>query len=528
GNDIMLGGTGDDVLDAGGGSNRLEGGAGNDTLKVATSGDDNVFIGGIGDDVLYGSYNSDTYVFNLGDGKDTIVETSAYSGAVDVLAFGEGIRASDIVVTKRGADLVFVHASGQDEVTVKDWFTGTTSSGYESSDHLIEQVTFADGTVWTLDDLRNQGHVSQGTSGSDTLNGWSGNDIMLGGDGDDMLDGCSGTNRLEGGAGNDTLKVAYNATNNVFIGGAGDDVLYGSYNSDTYVFNLGDGKDIIAETSAYSGAVDVLAFGEGIQASDITAIKRGVDLVFVHRNGEDEITVKDWFTSTSTGASEVGGHLVEQVTFADGTVWTVDAMRQQGYLSQGTAGNATLNGWSGNDLLRGGDGDDVLDAGAGSNRLEGGAGNDTLKVTYYATDNVLVGGTGDDLLYGSYYSDTYVFNLGDGKDTIVESASYSDATDVLCFGEAISADQLWFRRVGTDLEISVIGTRDSTTIRNWYSGEAYQVEQFKTADGGTLLSGQVDTLVSAMATFAPPAADQSYLPPDYAGSLSPLIAANWH
>ena len=76
--------------------------------------------------------------------------------------------------------------------------------------------------------------------------------------------------------------------------------------------------------------------------------------------------------------------------------------------------------------------------------------------------------------------------------------------------------------------MSILGTGDSTTIRNWYSGVGYQVEQFKTVDGSMLLSGQVNALVSAMASFSPPPTDQTYLPPDYANALSPVIAANWH
>ena len=71
-----------------------------------------------------------------------------------------------------------------------------------------------------------------------------------------------------------------------------------------------------------------------------------------------------------------------------------------------------------------------------------------------------------------------------------------------------------------------VGT-DKSTISDWYPGSAYHIEQFKTADGKTLLDSQVDLLVSAMAGFAPPAAGQSTLPPDYQTSLNTVIAANW-
>ncbi|WP_304487918.1 calcium-binding protein, partial [Dyella sp. EPa41] len=173
--------------------------------------------------------------------------------------------------------------------------------------------------------------VLVGDAGTDTLNGGAGDDVLVGGAGNDVLDGGNGSNRLLGGSGDDTLKVATNATNNVFIGGTGDDVLYGSYYSDTYVFNLGDGRDTIVETGSYNGVIDVLAFGEGIQASDITMTKRGADLVFVHANGQDEVAVKDWFSSTASSGYENSTHLIEQVTFADGMVWALEDMRQRGY-----------------------------------------------------------------------------------------------------------------------------------------------------------------------------------------------------
>ncbi|MDR2876003.1 MAG: hypothetical protein LBV44_08780 [Methylobacillus sp.] len=91
----------------------------------------------------------------------------------------------------------------------------------------------------------------------------------------------------------------------------------------------------------------------------------------------------------------------------------------------------------------------------------------------------------------------------------------------------VTADQLWFQRSGNNLVVSIIGTTDSMTISNWYSGNAYHVEQFKTADGKVLADTQVQNLVQAMAAFAPPAAGQTTLPTNYQNSLETVIAANW-
>lgn len=95
------------------------------------------------------------------------------------------------------------------------------------------------------------------------------------------------------------------------------------------------------------------------------------------------------------------------------------------------------------------------------------------------------------------------------------------------FGDAISENQLWFRHVGNDLEISIIGTSDKAVVRDWYLGQAYHVEELRSAGGKTLLDTQVDQLVQAMASFNPPASGQTSLPANYQTALAPVIAANW-
>ena len=95
------------------------------------------------------------------------------------------------------------------------------------------------------------------------------------------------------------------------------------------------------------------------------------------------------------------------------------------------------------------------------------------------------------------------------------------------FGAGIATDQLWFRQVSNNLEVSVIGTADKFTLNNWYLGNPYHVEQFKTSDGKMLLDSQVQNLVQAMAAFAPPAAGQTTLSAAYQTTLNPVIAANW-
>ncbi|CAD5379540.1 HCBP_related domain-containing protein [Pseudomonas sp. OF001] len=136
-------------------------------------------------------------------------------------------------------------------------------------------------------------------------------------------------------------------------------------------------------------------------------------------------------------------------------------------------------------------------------RLYGGSGNDRLSVSGSAQDNLFVGGEGNDY------------------DTS------PDSLDTLLFGGDVGVEDIWFRRSGSNLEVSIIGSGDKATISNWYSGGSYHLDQFKTADGKTLLEGQVQSLVDAMAAFGVPAGGEGNLGAEQKLQLETVIAANW-
>jgi Ca2+-binding RTX toxin-like protein len=160
--------------------------------------------------------------------------------------------------------------------------------------------------------------------------------------------------------------------------------------------------------------------------------------------------------------------------------------------------------------------DNVLLGNSAANTLTGNAGNDTLN-----------GGAGADSLIGGVGNDTYWLGRGYGVDTITENDTTTGNTDIARFEAGIAVDQLWFTKTGNNLDVSIIGTSDKFTLSNWYLGNQYHVEQFKTSDGKTLLDSQVQNLVNAMASFAPPAAGQTTLAVNYATTLNSVIAANW-
>jgi Ca2+-binding RTX toxin-like protein len=181
------------------------------------------------------------------------------------------------------------------------------------------------------------------------------------------------------------------------------------------------------------------------------------------------------------------------------------------------SGTAAING-TGNAL------NNVLTGNGAANALDGGAGNDVINGG--DGDDVLLGGDGDDMLRGDAGSDQYSLRRGEGRDSIFDAATNPDV-DVASFVGDIAVDQIWFERSGDDLKLSVIGTADGLTLESWYLYPQYRVEQFKTESGQTLLESQVQNLVDAMASFAPPPLGQTSLPQNYAETLNPVIYANW-
>jgi Ca2+-binding RTX toxin-like protein len=215
---------------------------------------------------------------------------------------------------------------------------------------------------------------------------------------------------------------------------------------------------------------------------------------------------------------------------------------------RGNSGINTLTGGAGNDVYIIQNAGDVVveNPGEGTDTVESSVnytlpenveyltltGSGNLSGTGNALDNVLRGNSGDntvdaragdDVLEGKAGNDTYLYARGDGQDQITDDAG----SDHLQFGADIAHDQLWFRRVADDLEVSLIGTGDRATIASWYADPTYHIERFTTTVGKQLLDSQVDQLVEAMAAFSPPPSGQTTLPQDYRDALAPVLAASW-
>jgi Ca2+-binding RTX toxin-like protein len=308
-------------------------------------------------------------------------------------------------------------------------------------------------------------------------------------------------------------------------------------------------EPLLYDNDTTAGNLDKLTFKTGVLPAEVQISRSSANLVLKIAGTTDQVTVMNYFNGDGAG-----GWAVEEIGFTDdaATVWNVAAVKTA--LLNGGAGNDTIVGYASDDVLNGNDGADTMSGGDGADTLNGGAGADTLKgengndilnggadadnLQGGAGNDTFDGGAGNDVLIGSYYdaywgtyngagNDTYLFGSGGGQDTIYDVDSTAGNSDLLRFGSGIAADQLWFRQMGNNLEVSIIGTADKVTIANWYQGSGNHVETLELASGSQLLDSQVQNLVSAMASFSPPAMGQTTLPPSYQTSLAPVIAANW-
>ncbi|MDO9190961.1 MAG: calcium-binding protein, partial [Sulfurimicrobium sp.] len=392
GDDFIVGGMSDDFIDGLSGDDAIQGQEGNDILA-----------GGTGSDRLDGGSGDDVYVFNAGDGSDRIVDADGY----DSIQFGEGITPEEVQVFADPNGAIVLQRYGPDDRILIS-ATVTNQWGDISVKPVIESFEFADGTIWTADDVAAYA-MSAPTTGGDSLQG---------SDRPEIIDGLGGSDYVAGGLGDDR-----------------------------YVFKPGYGQLTINDSDGNS---DALIFGDGIAPDDLT-VRRDYDSLILEVTGtEDRVRVESQFSSWNTG------NRIERFVFADGTEWNISDVELRLVVPEGTASydhiygsgrNDTINGLAGDDWLDGASGDDVLDGGTGADQIEGGDGDDTLisgastasdlerevnyrwGFWYNSAHDRLAGGAGDD---------TYVINADSGYDQITDA----EGSNRIVLGQGLSAENV--------------------------------------------------------------------------------------
>ena len=308
------------------------------------TGDADKFDGGAGNDTLIGDNNGDTYLYGVGSGDDTIKDYSYYTGTDTLLL--SGLNIADVTLTRSGNDLFLKIVSSGETVKVEGQFSGNG----------VEQVKFADNTVWDRTQVLDASWI-RGTSSAETLNGT--------GDAD----------KIDGGAGNDTL--------------------IGDNNGDTYLYGVGAGNDTIKDYSYYTGTDTLLL--SALNIADVTFTRSDSDLFLKINSSSETVKVEGQFS----------GNGVEEVKFADNTVWDRTQVLDASWI-RGTSSGETVTGTSDADKIDGGGGNDTVNGGNGADTIDGGAGNDTLN--------------------GQSGGDTYLYGAGSGNDTMPRTPTAASPT----------------------------------------------------------------------------------------------------
>ena len=187
--------------------------------------------------------------------------------------------------------------------------------GYTDGRCYLENIEFADGTVWTKEKIQGMMSALHGSEGEDCIRGYaatygySEDETFLAGAGDDIVYGAAGNDTMYGEAGNDIL-YGENG-NDILIGGLGNDVLIGGNGAELYIHNLGDGDDIIQNYDASEDRKkDRLVFGEGISAEDIEISRENRNMVLTNTKNGEKVTVQDAYGYTD------GRCYLENIEFA--------------------------------------------------------------------------------------------------------------------------------------------------------------------------------------------------------------------
>ncbi|WP_298303281.1 tandem-95 repeat protein, partial [uncultured Erythrobacter sp.] len=318
-------------------------------VLVAETGNADV-VGTRGDDLIYiadgaasarGGLGSDVYIVGRDFGEVLIedVEPILQPGASDYLRFAH-LTPDDVFVTKDGDDLIIQEIGTENIITIRNQFEGRWPGifGGDFSDNTeIVEINFADGTAWDF--------VDMAYAASHPLDSA---DVVFGTDAIDVLDG-----------------------------GIGNDILRGGGDSDLYIFDYGYGEDRIidAENNPFREALDLVVFGDGIDA-DLLSFERigsSNDLI-IHLLDEDGartgdiLTIEGQFFQQDAFITTLRPNRIEILAFEDGTFLDEKGIRDRVVAEARTDGEdaiwafdetETLDGGAGNDLLVGLDGADT-------------------------------------------------------------------------------------------------------------------------------------------------------------------------
>ena len=352
--DTLLGGLGDDSLVGGAQGDLLDGGDGTDAADyrgsaqaVTVSLADGTALGGDAqgdtlvsienlngsdfDDQLTG--NDDGNRLDGGRGADTLLgglgdDTLSGGRGADVLRGGDGVDIADYTFSLDGVQV--------------DMADGASGGGDAEGD-TFEDIEIVQGSYHGDTILGSHAdNILRGGRGADVLDGRGGFDTAdfstadegvgvdlstgMGTAGEALGDTYAGIEAVRGSVWADTITGSAGAE--TFDGNWGDDTVAGAAGSDAYIFGYDSGNDLVIEAGLASD-IDRVKLTAEIAPKDISVIRDGDDLLLELERGDgfliDTLRVTDHFVSAELG--------IEEVVFADGTIWDrdqIDALQRLG------------------------------------------------------------------------------------------------------------------------------------------------------------------------------------------------------
>ena len=144
--------------------------------------------------------------------------------------------------------------------------------------------------------------------------------------------------------------------------------------------------------------------------------------------------------------------------------------------------------------------------------------------------NVFELGAGSETITGGAAGNRYEISTATGQATIYANTSAGSPNE-LNFDGGISDQNLWFVQSGNDLNVDLLGTNTSVSLKGWFSGGSSQLQDITA--GGLKIDSQISQLVQSMATYAtnnpgfdPTSSSTTVVPND--PTLQSAVSAAWH
>jgi Ca2+-binding RTX toxin-like protein len=359
-NDTIYAGSGDKFLSAGGGNDTYVYSSAGGNVRIYDSGSSSrLLFSDIASSQVTLAVSADNglAITNTVTGKTVTVETQfgEFSGALKEIVFSDGIVLTPDAVEHLVANSSGGSVGGASTVTLSGALVAENSafgtvvgnvSAVDTDPNAVLTYSLADNAEGRFNVDATTGELTVGygflldyevqTSHQITVRVTDQNGVSL-----DKNFNISLTDVTEGPALPTDDVIGGTDEDDVLDGHGGNDQLVGYGGNDTFIFNQGYGKLLITQTEQESGALGTLNLGTGISASDVSvATTADGDVVLTIGASGDVVTI--------AGMANDAGSGLDEVHFADGTIWSrqdvLTAAQSQWIAGGGSVAENAANG----------------------------------------------------------------------------------------------------------------------------------------------------------------------------------------